>query len=43
MRNSQSSSDCRNDATMIAIDTINETLATMVARLTLAWPGAPRN
>jgi len=25
------------------IDTISETLATIVARLTRAWPGAPRN
>ncbi len=28
---------------MIAIDTTRLTLATMVARLTVTWPGAPRN
>ena len=27
----------------MAIETISETLATMVARLTVAWPGAPRS
>jgi hypothetical protein len=34
MRTSHSSSDTRKDATMIAIDTIRLTLATIAARLT---------
>ncbi len=40
---SQSSTDCRNDATMIAIAAISEKLATIAARLTAACPGAPRS
>ena len=42
-RSSHASSESRNDATMITIDTVRLTLATMAARLTAAWPGAPRN
>ena len=33
----------RNEATMIAIAAISEKLATIAARLTAAWPGAPRS
>jgi len=40
---SQSSTDWRNDATMIAIAAISAKLATMAARLTAAWPGAARS
>ncbi len=40
---SQSSSEWRNDETMIAIETIRLTLATIVARLTATWPGAERS
>jgi hypothetical protein len=35
--------ELRNDATMIAMATISEKLATMAARLTIACPGAPRS
>jgi len=42
-RSSHWSSDCRNEATMIAIETIRLTAATIAARLTPAWPGAPRS
>jgi hypothetical protein len=43
MRSSQASSESRNDATMITIETVRLTLATIAARLTLTCPGAPRN
>jgi hypothetical protein len=40
---SQSSTDWRNEATITAIAAMSEKLATIAARLTAAWPGAPRN
>ena len=40
---SQSSTDWRNDATIIAIAAISEKLATIAARLTAACPGAARS
>ena len=42
MTTSQSSSDWRNDATMIAIDTINDTLATTAASMAANRPGVAR-
>ena len=42
-RSSHASSESRNDATMITIDTIRLTLATIAARLTDTCPGEPRS
>ena len=40
---SHAPSEARNDATMIAIETSRLTAATIVARLSIDWPGAPRS